>query len=149
MLRVPLVISAPIGAVTALGLAVLADSQPKPAAHAGPPSAVTLAGEAIHVVDGDTVDIDGQRYRLQGYDTPEIYHARCGRERDLGLLAAARLVELMRAGPVEVVRGDGRERWGRGLARLIIGGRDVAAALIASGHARAYDGRSKRNGWCK
>lgn len=134
------------GAATALGLAFLAALPPRPAK--GPPSAVTVNGEAVTVVDGDTVDIGGERYRLQGYDTPEIYHAACGRERDLGLLAAARLVEMMQAGPVEVTRGEGREKWGRGLARISVNGRDVGEALIGEGHARAYDGKSRRRGWC-
>ncbi|MDX2289695.1 MAG: hypothetical protein NW217_12840 [Hyphomicrobiaceae bacterium] len=145
MLRV-LPVSAPIGAVTAVGLAVLV-ALPEPPA-AGPPTAISTAGEAIHVIDGDTVDVDGRRYRLTGYDTPEIWHARCGQERDLGILAAAALIGLLRSGPVEVERGTGREKWGRGLARIVIGGRDVGAALIAGGHARPYDGRSRRGGWC-
>lgn len=136
----------PIGAATAVGLTILA-TLPAPIPKA-PPSAVTTAGEQVTVVDGDTVDIGGKRFRLQGFDTPEVYHARCGRERDLGLLAAARLIELMRAGPVEVVYSSGREKWGRGLARIKIDGRDVAEALIAGGHARAYDGKSRRGSWC-
>lgn len=136
-----------VGAATAVGMAVFA-TLPAPIPDA-PPSAVTTAGEPVTVVDGDTVDIGGKRYRLQGYDTPEIYHAKCGRERDLGLLAAAKLIELMQAGPVEVIYGKGREKWGRGLARIKIDGRDVGDSLIAGGQARAYDGKSRRGGWCR
>ncbi|MDX2289798.1 MAG: thermonuclease family protein [Hyphomicrobiaceae bacterium] len=139
--------SAPIGALTAVGLALMA-TLPKPT-PAGPPTAISTAGEAIHVIDGDTADIGGQRYRLVGYDTPEIWHARCGRERDLGILAAAALIGMLRAGAVDVARTTGREKWGRGLARLTVAGQDVADSMIASSHARAYDGRSRRQGWCK
>ncbi len=133
------------GAIGTVGLAVFATLS---APSTLPPSAVTVTGETVTVVDGDTVDIGGARYRLQGYDTPEIYHAHCGRERDLGLLAAARLIRMLQDGEVEVVRGEGREKWGRGLARLLVAGTDVGDRLIAEGHARAYDGKSRRKGWC-
>jgi len=112
------------------------------------PVAVTAAGEAITVVDGDTVDIGGKRYRLQGYDAPEIYHARCGQERDRGLIAAARLIGVLRDGEISVRVSAGREKWGRGLARVYVAGHDVSELLIAEGHARAYDGKSRRQGWC-
>jgi endonuclease YncB( thermonuclease family) len=37
---------------------------------------------AIIVIDGDTVEQDGRRYRLLGYDTPETgSRARCVHER--------------------------------------------------------------------
>jgi micrococcal nuclease len=108
----------------------------------------TAAGEVVSVVDGDTVDVAGRRYRLVGHDTPEIFHARCPAERDRGIAAAARLLALLRSGAVTVERIDGREKWGRGLARLTVDGRDVGATLIAEGHARAYDGRTKREPWC-
>lgn len=59
-----------------------------------------ISGAGLHVVDGDTVDFDGRRWRLTGYDTPEIYHAHCPRERHRGIVAAARLVALIEAGAV-------------------------------------------------
>ena len=113
-----------------------------------PPHARTLDGRAIHVVDGDTVDVDGVRHRLVGLDAPEIFHARCPAERDRGILAAARLIALLAEGGVRVVDVEGREKWGRRLARLEGRGRDLAGALVAEGHARPYDGRAARQSWC-
>ena len=40
------------------------------------------------------------------------------------------------------------DKYGRVLARLEVDGEDVATLLIAEGHARPYDGRSRRAGWC-
>ena len=35
-------------------------------------AAVVIAA-AVVAVDGDTVDVDGKRWRLQGFDTPETF----------------------------------------------------------------------------
>jgi len=137
----------PIGVLVTAGFAIVLAPPERPLRSA--PNAITEAGEAITVVDGDTVDIAGARYRLQGFDAPEIYHAKCGQERDRGLLAAARLIALLRDGQVRVRRSHKLEKWGRGLARISVAGRDVSALLIAEGHARAYDGKSRRPGWCR
>lgn len=107
-----------------------------------------MAGDGLHVVDGDTVDFEGRRWRLTGYDTPEIFRARCSRERHLAIKAAARLVALIEAG-ARLEAEEGRDKYGRGLGHLILGERDVADILITEGHARPYDGRSRRGGWCE
>lgn len=143
--------SAALSIAALAGLAALALAPPVAPGPTGPASRGTVrtaAGEAVSVVDGDTVDVAGRRYRLVGHDTPEIFHARCPAERDRGIAAAARLLALLRSGEVAIERVDGREKWGRGLARLTVDGRDVAATLIAEGHARAYDGRTRREPWC-
>ena len=33
----------------------------------------------IVVIDGDTVRMDGKRYRLLGFDSPEMFFAKCER----------------------------------------------------------------------
>ncbi len=109
------------------------------------------AGPGLHVVDGDTVDADGRRWRLTGFDAPEIFHARCAAERHRGVLAAARLAALIADGARLEPDGSGRrDKYGRGLARLVLpGGGDAGAVMIAAGHARPYDGRSRRQSWCE
>ena len=109
---------------------------------------VSTDGDAITVVDADTVNIGADRYRLVGFDSPEIYHVGCRRERDIGLIAASRLIEIMRSGNVVVQRLPGRDKWRRGLARITVDGRDIGDTLIAEGHARPYNRRGKRSGWC-
>ena len=110
--------------------------------------AETVAASQIYVIDGDTIDISGDRIRLVGFDTPETYRSQCTYEKKLGDLATARVRELL-AGPalIELVLLPGRDRYDRLLGRLIVNGIDVGDTLIAEGLARAYDG-GRRQGWC-
>lgn len=105
--------------------------------------------DPIRVIDGDTIERAGINYRLVGFDTPETFHARCDEERALGEAAARRLEELIAGNHVHIDPvTQRRDKYGRGLARLLINGRDVGEILIAEGLARPYDGRSRRTQWC-
>ncbi len=102
----------------------------------------------IEVVDGDSIRLDGADWRLMGYDTPEVARAWCEAERRLGELATRRLEVLVRSGAALDATDSGkRDRYKRVLGTLTIGGRDVAAILIAEGYARPYNG-GRRKGWC-
>lgn len=103
---------------------------------------------AIYVVDGDTVRFAGDNWRLVGLDTPETYRPQCDYELALGRAATARLRQLVVSGlGVNLVALPGRDRYDRGLARLYIGGDNIADILTSEGLARRYDG-GKRQGWC-
>lgn len=113
--------------------------------------ATALAGP-ITVVDGDTVERDGERWRIAGLDAPEIHGARCARERHLGIRAAARLVELLGQRGGRLI-GDRREKYGRRLGRLVIGwpsagDEDWSAIAIREGLAVAWSGNGGRHDWC-
>lgn len=58
-------------------------------------SAVVLT--AIVVIDDDTVEQDGIRWRPAGIDAPEFHRAHCAEERRRGILGAARLIALITA----------------------------------------------------
>lgn len=60
--------------------------------------------------------------------------------------AAAHLLE--DAQRVDLVVLPGRDRYDRGLARLIVQQLDVADTLVSEGLARRYNG-GKRLGWCQ
>ena len=104
----------------------------------------------IRVVDGDTVDRWIWRWRLARLDAPEIRKAQCPEERAAGIAAAQRLREIIASGrTVRLAPAQWRlDKWGRLVGRLEVDGQDVAAILIAEGHARPYDGRSRRESWC-
>ncbi|MFM9847686.1 MAG: thermonuclease family protein [Hyphomicrobiaceae bacterium] len=103
---------------------------------------------AIVVVDGDTVDMDGARYRLLGYDTPETYWARCTRERELGNDATSRLKQLLDLYPWNMEWNGARDRYWRRLGRLYVNGEDVAETAIREGWGVRYNGRGRRKDWC-
>ena len=101
--------------------------------------AAALAAPAlvIRVVDGDTIDAvvppshQLLRYRLIGFDTPETYYAQCDEERSLGYRAAGRLEQLVQDAGVQMgVQRGSKDRYGRGLAKLNVGGQDVAEIMI-------------------
>lgn len=104
------------------------------------------------VYDGDsiTADIDlglgvwlrGQKLRLWGIDTPELR----GDEREDGLAARAFLVnelggeDAIDAGSKVILEThkDKAGKYGRWLATIWLGGRNVNEALVAAGHAEEY-----------
>lgn len=112
-------------------------------------SSLAVSATAIRVIDGDTVVIGVETIRILNIDTPEIRHAQCDAERRLGLIAKRRLEVLLSAGEPFVRRGDnGRmtDKYGRTLAVLSVGNRDLGDILVAEGLARRWNG--KRQPWC-
>jgi endonuclease YncB( thermonuclease family) len=80
------------------------------------------------VIDGDTFDSGGVRYRLYGIDTPEL-------DEPLGPQARDRLQQLLAMGPVSVMP-VAVDAYGRTVAQVIAAGYDVAAVLRAEGFAK-------------
>ena len=108
-----------------------------------------MCGSVRHtcIVDGDTIWLEGLNLRLESYDTPEPYNDICGgrAEVELAHRASARLRELLNQNPF-TVQTHGEDRYGRTLATIRIGGRDVGDILIAEGLARRWP--NGREFWC-
>jgi endonuclease YncB( thermonuclease family) len=100
------------------------------------------------VIDGDTIRLGGVKIRLADIDTPEISSPKCDYEAALGHKAKRRLLELMNAGPIEIVSIGGPEvdRYGRQLRIIKREGRSIAETLVAEGLARRWSGA--RRSWC-
>jgi len=58
----------------------------------------------VDVLDGDTIRVAGETFRLVGFDAPETYRAQCPSERDLGNRATFRLRQLMSGGGLDLER---------------------------------------------
>ncbi len=103
-------------------------------------------------VDGDSGRISGRRFRLYGIDAPESSPSRaeCARERTRAQAAAAAAKAFTAAGGVRVSEFHGLDVYGREVVSLSARGRDVATALIRSGHAKHwdYDGGELKPDWC-
>lgn len=98
----------------------------------------TIAGRAS-VIDGDTIEIHGERIRLEGIDAPESAQ-RCQRGQEAwrcGQAAALALDEWLASRPV-ACKITGKDRYGRHLARCSVNGVDMQAWLVSHGHALAY-----------
>ena len=100
--------------------------------------------EDITVIDGDTIRVyHPPNVRLVGFNAPESWNALCEAERQLGVRAAQRLLELVRAGHldfeyVECSCPAGKQgtrfcNYGRDCGTLKSNGRDVGAILIQEG----------------
>jgi endonuclease YncB( thermonuclease family) len=99
-----------------------------------------IAGVA-HVVDGDTVRIDGTVIRLKGLDAPEM-HQTChqgSQSYACGEVAKGALVRMAAHG-VMICRVAGQDRYRRTLAHCSVDGEDVGSKLVADGLAIGYGG---------
>lgn len=95
-----------------------------------------LRGTA-RVVDGDTLDIAGERVRLLGLDAPESDQT-ClteqGAEWRCGAWVSQELRALLR-GHTVTCRDEGRDAYGRILGRCSLDGQDLSALLVGLGYA--------------
>lgn len=110
-------------------------------------SAICLPGAAgagdivgrASVIDGDTIEIRGQRIRLHGIDAPESYQFcerdqqkyRCGQE------SALALADFLGERTVACSQQD-RDRYGRIIAVCSVAGENIGRWMVRNGHAIAY-----------
>jgi micrococcal nuclease len=134
----------------AVGSVLLANSAAGREAIQGP-----VAGTVVRVIDGDTFEFSAHVWlgldltthvRVRGIDTPEI-HGKCTEEKAAAVAASERLRALI-SGGVTIANVAEDKYFGRVVADVTttLGG-DVGAAMIATGLARPYDGRTRQS-WC-
>lgn len=142
----------PITRPALLALAAVALSAPALPVSAHPQLDMCAPGQRntptkTCIVDGDTIWLNGENIRLEGFDTPEPMSQICGgdQEKVLAAQASARLRELLNGNEWTIER-DGMDRNGRTLATISIGGRDVGEWLVEERLARWWpDGEEW---WC-
>jgi endonuclease YncB( thermonuclease family) len=107
-------------------------------------SNVTVAADTIvghtSVIDGDTLDIHGQRIRILDIDAPESKQtctATDGSQWRCGQKAALALFDWIGSRTV-ACEPTGKDRYGRWLAHCSVGGADVAEWLASNGWAIPY-----------
>lgn len=112
--------------------------------------------EVTSIYDADTFRADisgwprvvGERMsiRINGVDAPEI-RGKCQQEKLAAREAKQFTVAMLRGARQIELRDVRRGKYFRLLADVYADGKSVAAALIAAGLARPYDGGT-RGGWC-
>ena len=110
-----------------------------------PATALPAPTESARVIDGDTIDISGQRIRLHGIDAPEMKQAcrtKKGQEQLCGELAKQSLETMVRGQQVRC-EGDESDRYGRLIAVCFVGPFNVNERMVADGWALAYRQYSK------
>lgn len=88
-----------------------------------------LSDLQVHVVDGDTIRVGGERIRIRGIDTPEMSELE-------GPAAKQRLEELLRGGSIRI-EPHGRDVYNRLLADVFVNGQNVAEILRNEGFSKA------------
>lgn len=143
-----------------LGFGLLMALTGSAAAQGAVPLAGPVAAEVVRVIDGDTVEVRARawidtevttRVRLLGVDTPEKgSRAKCRAEADLAEKASAATRTALPEGATVQLRDIRPDKYGGRVVAAIEGpdGRDLAAALLAAGLARPYDG-GRKAGWCE
>ncbi len=102
------------------------------------PARADVAGVAS-VIDGDTIEVHGQRIRLHGIDAPESRQLcrldgnpwQCGKD------AANALTDMIARRPV-TCEDLGRDRYKRIIARCTVASEDLGAWMVSQGMALAY-----------
>jgi endonuclease YncB( thermonuclease family) len=138
--RLPLAIILPLGLAAGAGLA-RSDFHPLPRWQDVP----SITGTAS-VIDGDTIEIHGERIRLDGIDAPEGQQTcRCGDQVErCGQVSAWHLADMIGRGTVECY-GHSRDRHDRLVAICRRDGPDLNGAMVEAGHAVAYTRYSWRH----
>jgi endonuclease YncB( thermonuclease family) len=104
-----------------------------------PAKAEPIIGRAT-VIDGDTIDIRGTRFRLHGVDAPESSQTcqdAAGSSYRCGQKAALALADRIGAANVSCEEKD-KDRYGRIVAVCRVKGEDLNAWLVGQGLALAY-----------
>jgi endonuclease YncB( thermonuclease family) len=102
------------------------------------PAPATITGRAS-IIDGDTLEIHGQRIRLFGIDAPESRQT-CradGKEYRCGQEASLALSDKIGQRSVNCTARD-TDRYGRMVAVCWLGAEDLGAWMVREGHALAY-----------
>jgi len=112
---------------------------------ATPAAAESIDPADVTVIDGDTIAVYHMQpnVRLVGFNAPESSNVACEAERQLGVRATQRLLELVRAGHLDFeyvecscpakTQGTRFCNYGRDCGTLKSHDRDVGAILIAEG----------------
>lgn len=143
-----------VPALLTLAAALASSRSPVQAASAGR----VIVCQELSAVDGDTIKCDGVNMRdmgdgqpfLSGYDTPEIHHAKCQAELELGRAAKARMTALLASEGLRILDSGKRDktRSRRPLVWITLAdGRSVGSVLIEEGLAADWT-PGYRSTWC-
>lgn len=101
--------------------------------------ATHLSANEVRVVDGDTLEVDGQMIRINGIDAPEADQKCDGRKKPwpCGKRATEKMAELV-VGKDVLCEEHSRDRYGRIIGTCHANGIDVGQALVQAGLSWAY-----------
>jgi len=111
---------------------------------------VVLAND-LRVVDGDTIDLNGEKIRFSGIDAPESYYR--GKEQTClmnetiihcGKLSKEFLIKKIGTNKVTCKREEDPDQYNRILAECFVNGESLSKILVKNGYAFDYARYSKK-----
>ena len=99
----------------------------------------------IKITDGDTIQINGEKIRFSGIDTPELkqFCVMDDKKNSCGLKAKQILVDKIGNFKVTCIR-EGKDKYKRTLAECFVNNESLSSFLVRSGYAFAYRRYSKK-----
>ena len=98
-----------------------------------------IKSQDIKITDGDTININGEKIRFSGIDTPELKQmcTKDGVKNSCGIKAKLILVNKIADNNVYCVN-EGKDRYKRTLAECYVGELSLSSHLVRQGYAFAY-----------
>ena len=104
-----------------------------------------VESQVIKIVDGDTINLNGEKIRFTGIDTPELKQIcfKDGVKSLCGITAKQILTDKIGNNTVECI-SEGKDRYKRTLAECFVNNESLSSYLVRSGYAFAYRKYSKK-----
>tara|TARA_B100000029_G_scaffold117047_2_gene110086 strand:- start:411 stop:890 length:480 start_codon:yes stop_codon:yes gene_type:complete len=99
----------------------------------------------IKIIDGDTINLNGEKIRFSGIDSPEI-NQKCNNNAEViecGIRARELLINIIGNNKIECVR-EGKDQYNRTLAECFVNNQSLSKYLVREGYAFAYRRYSKK-----
>ena len=107
--------------------------------------------QEIKIIDGDTINLNGEKIRFSGIDTPESYYRgkrqKCTFEKVevyCGYWSKIILTEKIGNNEVTCIKEDEPDHYNRILAECFVNGESLSKYLVRSGYAFAFRRYSKK-----
>ncbi len=104
-----------------------------------------LKSYEVKIIDGDTININGEKIRFSGIDTPELAQT-CKRDNEVilcGVHARKLLIDKIGNNKVKCIR-EGKDQYKRTLAECFVNNISLSSYLVKKGYAFAYRKYSKK-----
>ena len=104
-----------------------------------------IKSQELKVVDGDTINLNGEKIRFTGIDTPELKQTctKHGIKDYCGVTAKKILIDKIGNNIVECIV-EGKDQYKRTLAECFVNNESLSSHLVRSGYAFAYRKYSKK-----
>ena len=93
----------------------------------------------IKIIDGDTINLNGEKIRFNGIDTPELKQT-CNKNNEIilcGIEARKLWIEKIGKNKVQCIR-EGKDQYKRTLAECFVNDLSLSTYLVRKGYAFAY-----------